>query len=164
MMNGGKMDAIGQMVELIKAQGVPAGVGGHSLNMPMACEKHNVNRRFLREDLSHGPLLVGHAQGRAEGIRLDEDGFVGPRRERRQHVVQQSRGNDRLHGNGRKPWVAFKVMAAGAIPPRMAFSYAYRHGADFIIAGMFDFQVESDVKIAIENVQKAHGRKRPWRG
>ena len=42
-----------------------------------------------------------------------------------------------------KPWVAFKVMAAGAIPPRMAFSYAYRHGADFIIAGMFDFQVES---------------------
>ena len=63
-----------------------------------------------------------------------------------------------------KPWVAFKVMAAGAIPPRMAFSYAYRHGADFVIAGMFDFQVESDVKIAIENVHKSQGRKRPWRG
>ena len=60
-----------------------------------------------------------------------------------------------------KPWVAFKVMAAGAIPPRMAFSYAYRHGADFVIAGMFDFQVESDVKIAIENVRKSQSRKRP---
>ena len=45
-----------------------------------------------------------------------------------------------------KPWIAFKVMAAGAIPPRMAFPYAYRNGADFIIAGMFDFQVETDVK------------------
>ena len=63
-----------------------------------------------------------------------------------------------------KPWVAFKVMAAGAIPPRMAFSYAYRHGADFIIAGMFDFQVENDVKIAIEFLRKARNRKRPWHG
>ena len=45
----------------------------------------------------------------------------------------------------------------------MAFPYAYRHGADFIIAGMFDFQVEDDVKIAIESLKKVDGRKRPWR-
>ena len=63
-----------------------------------------------------------------------------------------------------KPWVAFKVMAAGAIPPRMAIPYAYRQGADFIIAGMFDFQVETDVKIAIEGLHKVGSRKRPWRG
>jgi hypothetical protein len=62
-----------------------------------------------------------------------------------------------------KPWIAFKVMAAGAIPPRMAFSYAFRHGADFIVAGMFDFQVEPDVRIAIECLQSAKNRKRPWR-
>lgn len=43
----------------------------------------------------------------------------------------------------------------GAINPRTAFRYAYRHGADFIIAGMFDFQVETDVKIAIESLKKA---------
>ena len=54
-----------------------------------------------------------------------------------------------------KPWVAFKVMAAGAITPRMAFPYAYRNGADFVIAGMFDFQVETDVKIAIESSPEA---------
>jgi hypothetical protein len=63
-----------------------------------------------------------------------------------------------------KPWVAFKVMAAGAIRPKTAFSYAYRHGADFIIAGMFDFQVEPDVKIAIATLRKISNRKRPWRG
>ena len=40
-------------------------------------------------------------------------------------------------------------MAAGAIHPQMAFTHAYRHGADFIVAGMFDFQVEQDAKIAI---------------
>ena len=63
-----------------------------------------------------------------------------------------------------KPWVAFKVMAAGAIRPNVAFTHAFRHGADFVLAGMFDFQVESDVKIAVESVRKAHQRKRPWRG
>ncbi len=61
-----------------------------------------------------------------------------------------------------KPWVAFKVMAAGGIKPQLAFPYAYRNGADFIIAGMFDFQVEMDVKIALEALQKLDSRKRPW--
>ena len=42
----GKIDVIGQMVDLIKAQGVPAGVGGHSLNMPIACEKNKVDPDF----------------------------------------------------------------------------------------------------------------------
>jgi hypothetical protein len=63
-----------------------------------------------------------------------------------------------------KPWVAFKVMAAGAISPRHAFPHAYRHGADFIIAGMFDFQVETDAKIAIASLRKLDRRARPWRG
>jgi hypothetical protein len=62
-----------------------------------------------------------------------------------------------------KPWVAFKVMAAGAIPPRDAFRYAYRNGADFVIAGMFDFQIETDVKIALDCLRQAASRKRPWR-
>jgi pentose-5-phosphate-3-epimerase len=63
-----------------------------------------------------------------------------------------------------KPWIAFKVMAAGAIAPQMAFSHAYRNGADFIVAGMFDFQIEDDVKIAIEALRKLDRRQRPWRG
>ena len=40
-----------QMVELIKAQGLPAGVGGHSLNMPIECEKHEVNPDFYVKTL-----------------------------------------------------------------------------------------------------------------
>ncbi|MCL6580180.1 MAG: hypothetical protein K6U08_00970, partial [Firmicutes bacterium] len=47
----------------------------------------------------------------------------------------------------RKPWFAFKVLAAGAIHPRNAFPYVLRNGADFVIVGMFDFQIAEDTAI-----------------
>ncbi len=162
MMNGGSMDVIAQMVELIKSQGVPAGVGGHSLNMPVACERDKVNPDFY-----------------VKTFHLDRYWSATPTDHRKEY--DWMRGNASDHNANfdnmwcndpeetaafmekvDKPWVAFKVMAAGAIMPQVAFSHAFRNGADFVIAGMFDFQVEADVKIAIENVKKSENRKRPW--
>ena len=54
-------------------------------------------------------------------------------------------------------------MAAGAIHPRVGFSHAFRNGADFVVAGMFDFQLAYDVKLAKEVLTKLDNRKRPWR-
>ncbi|MGC8989146.1 MAG: hypothetical protein ACP5MD_03395, partial [Verrucomicrobiia bacterium] len=62
----------------------------------------------------------------------------------------------------KKPWIAFKTMAAGAIPPADAFNYVFANGADFVLAGMFDFEIAEDVKIACEAFQKARSRERPW--
>jgi NAD(P)H-dependent flavin oxidoreductase YrpB (nitropropane dioxygenase family) len=61
-----------------------------------------------------------------------------------------------------KPWIAFKVMAAGAIQPKEAFQYSFDNGADFVLAGMFDFQVAEDAQIARDAIAKAK-RSRPWR-
>jgi hypothetical protein len=164
MMNGGSTDAIAQMVELIKAQGVPAGVGGHSLNMPMACEQNNVDPDFYVKTFHSDRYW----SATPEENRKEYDWM-------RRNSADHDANNDNMWCNNpeetadfmetvNKPWVAFKVMAAGAITPRIAFPYAFRHGGDFVIAGMFDFQVETDVKIAIEAVGKAQRRKRPWQG
>ena len=32
-----------------------------------------------------------------------------------------------------KPWIAFKVLAAGAVHPKKSFRYAFENGADFVV-------------------------------
>ncbi len=163
MMNGGKIEAIAQMVECIKAQGIPAGVGGHSLRMPMECENYKVNPDFY-----------------VKTFHMDRYWSATPKDRRKEYDWMEGKAGDHDANNDNmwcnnpeetaafmekvdKPWVAFKVMAAGALPPQMAIPYAYRNGADFVIAGMFDFQIEADVKIAVQSVRNNPTRKRPWR-
>ena len=64
--------------------------------------------------------------------------------------------------NVTKPWIAFKVLAAGAIPPQRGFRYAFENGADFILVGMFDWQIAEDVQIT-KQVLTGLQRLRPWR-
>jgi NAD(P)H-dependent flavin oxidoreductase YrpB (nitropropane dioxygenase family) len=62
----------------------------------------------------------------------------------------------------KKPWIAFKVLAAGAFHPRDGFRFAFENGADFINVGMFDFQVVEDVNTAIDVLSSLKNRTRPW--
>ena len=160
----GQIDALGRAIQAIKAQGLPAGVGGHSLETPMACEKHALGADFYvktfhtdrywsatppenREEWCwYRAMSSEHGRYYDNMFCLDAD-----------KVAAFMESLD-------KPWIAFKTMAAGAIPPRLAFPFAFRQGADFIVAGMFDFQLEQDAKLAIEAIQRSNARKRPWHG
>jgi NAD(P)H-dependent flavin oxidoreductase YrpB (nitropropane dioxygenase family) len=61
-----------------------------------------------------------------------------------------------------KPWIAFKVLAAGAIRPESGFRYAFENGADFICVGMFDFQVAANAQLASRIIHDTQQRERPW--
>jgi len=67
-----------------------------------------------------------------------------------------------------KPWIAFKILAAGAINPERAFPYAFINGADFVLVGMFDWQVAEDAALARRIVRltskPGSKRTRPWDG
>jgi len=62
----------------------------------------------------------------------------------------------------KKPWIAFKVLAGGAILPPDGFKFAFENGADFICVGMFDFQIVEDVNIALDVLANLKNRVRPW--
>ena len=62
-----------------------------------------------------------------------------------------------------EPWIAFKVLAAGALKPEEAFRFAYRNGADFLCVGMYDFQIVDDVNLALDVLAGEVPRERPWR-
>lgn len=62
----------------------------------------------------------------------------------------------------KKPWIAYKVLGAGAIHPNKGFKYAFENGTDFLCVGMFDFQVKQDVAIAQSVLAGQLQRKRPW--
>jgi hypothetical protein len=158
----GKIDVIRRTVELIKEAGVPAGVGSHSLETPKACEEHGVDADYY-----------------VKTFHSDRYWSMSPPEYREEWCWYKGRGSEhgRYHDNMwdlnweetaaffrnvTKPWVAFKVMAAGAIHPRMAFPFAFRNGADFICAGMFDFQIAEDVQIAVDALRRLEKRDRPW--
>lgn len=65
----------------------------------------------------------------------------------------------------KQPWIAFKILGAGAIHPREGFPFAFNNGADAICVGMFDFQMVENVNLVNKIFDKGlFERKRPWMG
>ncbi|UCG50154.1 MAG: hypothetical protein JSU94_10260 [Phycisphaerales bacterium] len=142
----GRVDLLAKAVEHIKKRGAIAGLAGHSIEVPMACEKAGIDVDFYMKTL--------HSHNYWSAERQPEHDNIWSKTPEK--TIEFMRGV-------KKPWIAYKVMAAGAIHPRDAFKYAYEGGADFICAGMFDFQVREDVILARDILAGSLNRQRSWR-
>jgi hypothetical protein len=136
----GRIDLVQKAFEDIKANGTIAGVGAHSLDVIIACEKAGLRPDFYMKTLHRGDYWSANRQPPNDNI-----WSVTPEK-----TIEFMR-------NVNIPWIAFKVLAAGAIHPREGFKYAFENGADFICVGMFDFQVRENVLIA-NNLLNKTGR------
>jgi hypothetical protein len=156
---GGRVDLLGQAVEFIKSQRVLAGIGGHSLQVPMAVEKAGIQPDFYMKTLHHDKYWSATPKEQRVEFNVDSN---GPQDYDNIWSITPQKDIEFMRTVAR-PWIAFKVLAAGAIHPREGFQFAFENGADFVCVGMFDFQVRENVIIAKDAVSRAQNRQRPWR-
>jgi len=140
----GKFGVIAKAVEVIKANSVLCGVCAHDLRVVQECEKAKLPVDFYIKTFHH----LNYPSAKMD---YDSIWCRNP-----QETAEFMRSVE-------KPWIAFKVMAAGAIPPKDAFRYSFENGADFIFAGMFDFDIAEDVAVTREILASQPKRSRPWR-
>ena len=143
----GRVDLLGKAVEFARRQGLVAGVAGHSLAVIKACEKAGVNADFYMKTFNSQKYWSAGPKPRLDSV-----------------WEETPRETAAFMQEVRKPWIAYKVLGAGAIPPREGFRYAFENGADFVCVGMFDFQVAEDAQIARHAFEEARNRDRSWCG
>jgi hypothetical protein len=148
----GKIDLLAKAVELPKEFGVASGVGGHSLEVVKTCEKHGIPADFYIKTFHHHSYPTAP---KPEQVKEPYNEFPG-------YWCANPLETAEVMKSVTKPWIAFKTMAAGAIPPKNAFRYAFNNGADFVLAGMFDFEIAEDTQFAREAIASYGERVRPW--
>ena len=149
----GKVELLGKCVEFIKTQGLPGGLGAHKLEVIIESEKQNFGADFYVKTLHRTDYWSARRPDQeADVVDNTTDNYWDLDPQRTIAFMREVQ----------KPWIAFKVLAAGAIRPEAGFSYAFQNGADFICVGMFDFQVEQDVALVRKIVPRLENRERRW--
>jgi uncharacterized membrane protein YphA (DoxX/SURF4 family) len=158
----GKVDELGKLLDYIRSKGYTAGLGAHSIQTLMVADEAGILPDFYVKTLHHDNYWSAHPIENRIPFSVD---------------TEKSDDHNQFHDNmfclfpdktiafmekQKIPWIAFKVLAGGAIHPNDGFKFAFENGADFICVGMFDFQVVEDVNIAIDVLSKVTNRERPW--
>lgn len=129
----GKTELLGEVVELMKRNGLVAGVGSHTMAVTKAVEELKIGPDFYFKTINS----VGYESEDPAAIAAYMKTI-------------------------RKPWVAFKVLGAGRTKAEDGLDLAFRSGADFVNVGMYDFQVKDDIALVRHIVQRHAQRERPW--
>ena len=152
----GKFDEIAKALELIRSYGKPAGIGGHLLETIQGCVEQGIKPDFWVKTLHH------HNYWSAQ-VDLERKTTVDPDYKDNIYCFKPNETIEFMN-QLEEPWIAFKILAAGAIHPNDAFRYAFENGADFICVGMYDFQIVEDSNIVTEVLKSdfLNSRNRRW--
>ena len=150
------------------------GFAAHDLKVVVECEKQGLKPDFFMKTFNSagywtaGPRLINDPNWKPDpsGSTIVSE-FGGSITEAGHHDnmwCNTPRQTMEYMKKVEKPWIAYKVLGAGAIHPSKGFEFAFKNGADFACVGMFDFQIVENANIASAAIARSSKRERPWRG
>jgi len=149
----GRPDVIKRCMDIFRSHNVPAGVGAHDINVIRVSEELGFDPDFYVKTHHHHDYPTAPK---------DASKLTTPYEEIPGYWDRDPAETAEVMADIDKPWIAFKTMAAGTIAPESAFEFVYGNGADFVYAGMFDYEIAEDVETATRVIERVTNRKRPW--
>ena len=150
----GDVHLIGELLSIIKGHGLIAGVAAHELRTAVAVEKAGFAPDFYMKTLHDTNYW---SKRRPDQVKEVIDNYATDN-----YWCLDPKETVAYMAELKRPWIAYKVLAAGAIHPRAGFRHAFDNGADFITVGMFDFQIAEDVAVVNEVLKSTDNREREW--
>ena len=155
-----KIDDLRKPIEFIQKQGLIAGTAAHSIMVPTACLENGIKPDFYMKTYHHNKYW--------SATQFDPTDTELPTDSDDHNMVHDNIWcmSDKMTADFFKenstPWIAYKVLAAGAIKPEDGLRHAFSGGADFACVGMFDFQVVENANIACNILNSDIQRNRKW--
>ncbi|MBI4327776.1 MAG: hypothetical protein HY674_21295 [Chloroflexi bacterium] len=150
----GAAGRIGEVVRIIKDCGLIAGVAGHELRTTRVVEEAGIAPDFYVKTLHDTNYW---SKRRPDQMQEVIDNYASDN-----YWCMDPKETIKYMSTVERPWIAYKVLAAGAIHPRSGFKYAFENGADFAAVGFFDFQIAEDVAVARDILKATENRERAW--
>jgi hypothetical protein len=156
----GKLDLLEKFLTFVRRNGLIAGIGAHDMQVPVSCEKAGLVPDFHFKTFHHDSYYSALPKDKRRPFLVDSwdpddhDCIWEQYPEKTTEFMQTTQ----------TPWIAFKVLAAGAIEPADGFRYAFQNGADFIAVGMLDFLVRQNIEVVQQILAepKVRTRTRRW--
>jgi len=155
----GGIDQLAKVIEAAAKCDIPVGVGTWAMPVVDACEKDKLPLDFYVKSFhadGYPTTRPTPPDARNEYIKLTPKYFDNIWCGYPERVIEAFAKID-------KPWLATKVLAAGAIDPRKGLTYALEGGADFAAVAMFDFLIATNAQTVKRIVPRADKkRSRQW--
>ena len=150
----GKIEYLRKSIEFIQSQGLIAGTAAHTIQVPIECVKNEIKPDFFMKTYHNNAYWTASP--------IDPSNPELPKKSHDNMWCASAEIVADFFKKNTTPWLAYKVLAAGAIKPAEGFRQAFESGADFIVVGMFDFQVVENSNIVYDILNSDLKRERKW--
>ena len=156
------LDELAKPIEFIRKQGLIGGTAAHSIKVLKACIDNGIETDFFMKTFHHDKYWSAHpAENRETFIELQPHSHDHNYYHDNLWCISSDETSE-FFRNCEIPWIAYKVLAAGAIKPEDGLRFAFENGADFACVGMFDFQVIENANFAHQIINPELKRDRKW--